>query len=158
MCRRYFRSQEIDSHYATESGSTAYSRNSCRMRYFYHVQLFEITRAYKIKSPISKNRATPLNSSTCFEAATLRISKAEHFIARLRALAAQPPPSVPRLRASTLFGRRLAGAPGRPPCYRRPKTCTTAAVDGPSTWPAQQSAGMIQPASRERSVLRARNA
>jgi hypothetical protein len=40
-----FSSQEIDSHYATESGSTDYSRNSCRMRYYYHPQLFEITRA-----------------------------------------------------------------------------------------------------------------
>ena len=85
---------------------TGYSRNSCGIGYLHHVQLFEIARAYKIKSPINKNRATPLNSSTCFEAATLRISKAEHFIARLRALAAQPLPSVPRLRASTLFGRR----------------------------------------------------
>jgi hypothetical protein len=28
------------------------SRSSCRMRYFCHAQLFEITRAYKIKSPI----------------------------------------------------------------------------------------------------------
>jgi hypothetical protein len=106
------------------------------MRYFYHVQLFEITRAYKIKSPEplakplfpgiktesdgaririgartpfyfasaspnSKNRATLLNSSTCFEAATLRISKVEHLIALAQSL-----PSVPRLRASTLFGRR----------------------------------------------------
>jgi hypothetical protein len=106
MCRRYFCSQEIDSHYATESGATDYSRNSRRMRYFYHVQPFEITRAYKIKSPISKNRATLLNSSACFEAATLRISYVEHLISRLIALAAQPLPSVPRLRASTLFERR----------------------------------------------------
>jgi hypothetical protein len=66
----------------------------------------KFTRAYKIKSPMSKNRATLLNSSRCFEAATLRISSVEHLIARLIALAAQPLPSVPRLRASTLFGRR----------------------------------------------------
>jgi hypothetical protein len=64
----------IDSHYATESRSTDYSRNSCRMRYYYHAQLFEITRASKIKSLLSKNRATTPNLSTCFDAASLRMS------------------------------------------------------------------------------------
>jgi len=58
MCPSVFLLQKIDSHYATESGSTDYSRNSCGMGYLHHVQLFEIARAYKIKSPISKNRAT----------------------------------------------------------------------------------------------------
>ena len=49
MCLRYSCSQEIDSRYATEFGSTVQSRKSCRMRYFCHAQLFEITRANKIK-------------------------------------------------------------------------------------------------------------
>jgi hypothetical protein len=52
--KKLIHTQEIDSHYATERGSTDYSGNSCRMRFFCHVQLFEITRAYKIKSPIQQ--------------------------------------------------------------------------------------------------------
>ena len=52
MCLRYFCSQEIDSLYATEFGSTVQSRKSCRMRYFCHAQLFEITRVKNIKSPL----------------------------------------------------------------------------------------------------------
>ena len=51
MCLRYFCSQEIDSRYATEFGSTVQSRKRCRMRYFCHAQLFEITRVKNIKSP-----------------------------------------------------------------------------------------------------------
>src|SRR6202035_2435317 len=52
MCLRYFCSQEIDSRYATEFGSTVQSRESCRMRHFCHAQLFEITRVKNIKSPL----------------------------------------------------------------------------------------------------------
>ena len=44
--------QEIDSRHATEHGSTDQSRNGCRMCYFCHAQLFEITQAKKIKSPL----------------------------------------------------------------------------------------------------------
>src|SRR5215831_2853283 len=39
------------------------------------------------------------------------------------ALAAQPVPNLPRLRALALFGRRSV-EPAEPPCCRRPKTIT----------------------------------
>ena len=54
MCRGYFYSQEIDPHHATEHRSTDQSRNGCRVCHFFHAQLFEITHAGNIKSPLEQ--------------------------------------------------------------------------------------------------------
>src|SRR5215475_14924802 len=52
MCHLYFGSQEIDSRHVAGHRSIDYSRNSCRMCYFCHAQLFEITDAANIKSTL----------------------------------------------------------------------------------------------------------
>ena len=54
MCRRYFCSQEIDSRHVAERRSTDQSRNGCSTCYFCHAQLFEITHAENIKSPLEQ--------------------------------------------------------------------------------------------------------
>src|SRR5215471_10942269 len=55
ICRIHFCSQEVDPRHDTERCPTEQSRNSCRMCYFCHAQLFEITDARKIKSPFLCN-------------------------------------------------------------------------------------------------------
>ena len=52
MCRLYFSSQEIDSRHVAAHRSTDYSRSGCRMCYFCHAQLFEITHLANIKSTL----------------------------------------------------------------------------------------------------------
>jgi hypothetical protein len=47
-------SQKIDSHRVAEHRSTDQSRNGCRMCHFCHAQLFEITDAENIKSPLEQ--------------------------------------------------------------------------------------------------------
>jgi hypothetical protein len=49
---------------ATQRRSIDCSRNSCRMRYFCHTELSEITQAEKIKSLLSNNRAKTLKLCT----------------------------------------------------------------------------------------------
>src|SRR5215472_1673415 len=55
MCHLYFGSQEIDSHHVAGHRSIDYSRNSCRMCYFCHAQLLEITGAANIKSTLMQH-------------------------------------------------------------------------------------------------------
>src|SRR3984957_9133153 len=50
--RLYFSSQEIDSRHVAAHRSTDYSRSGCRMCYFCHAQLFEITHLANIKSTL----------------------------------------------------------------------------------------------------------
>src|SRR6202041_2250671 len=52
MCRLYFSSQEIDSRHVAAHRSTDYSRSGCRMCYFCHAQLFEITHLANIKGTL----------------------------------------------------------------------------------------------------------
>ena len=55
MCRLYFCSQEIVSRHVAGHRSIDYSRNSCRMCYFRHAQLFEITDVANIKNTLPQH-------------------------------------------------------------------------------------------------------
>jgi hypothetical protein len=70
----YSYSQEIDSHHAAEHGSTDQSRNGCRMCYFCHAQLSEITQAKNIKSPIWQHSCQSAKVVEAFCDAACRLS------------------------------------------------------------------------------------
>src|SRR6516164_6518187 len=55
MCRLYLCSQEIDSRHVAGHRSTDQSRSGCRMCYFCHAQLFEITHVANIKSTLAQH-------------------------------------------------------------------------------------------------------
>jgi hypothetical protein len=74
MCRAYFCSQEIDSLHATEHRSTDQSRNGCRMCHFCHAQLFEITHAENIKSPLEQHSCRNAKVVEAFWDAGCRLS------------------------------------------------------------------------------------
>jgi hypothetical protein len=74
MCRRYFCSQEIDSHYATESGSTDNCATVAGCAISATINYLKLHAPTKSNPLCSNDRAKTLNSSMCFEAVTLRIS------------------------------------------------------------------------------------
>ena len=114
MCHLYFGSQEIDSRHVTAHRSIDYSRNICRMCYFCHAQLFEITDAANIKSTLVQHscrnaevveaffRVAASRSNTCQSRLPSRAAPVLNPLSACCLAGAQ----LPRLRALALFGRR----------------------------------------------------
>ena len=79
-----FCSQEIDLRHAAEHRSTDQSRNGCRMCYFCHAQLFEITRVANIKNTLVQHpcRNAEVVEAFCRVAASRSIP-VDQFTSRL---------------------------------------------------------------------------
>src|SRR5215469_9546953 len=93
MCRVYFGSQKIDSHRVAKGRSADQSRSGCRMCHFCHAQLFEITHAENIKSPLEQPSCQNAKVVEAFCDAACRLST------RCRPLVRQPPVDALRVPA-----------------------------------------------------------
>src|SRR5215471_2337112 len=121
MCRVYFGSRKIDSRRVAERRSTDQSRNGCRMCHFCHAQLFEITHAENIKSPLEQPSCQNAKVVEAFCDAACRLST------RCRSLVRQPPVGC------TPRARRDAYRSARFPCRQAstlPRAGVMPSIDG----------------------------
>ena len=101
--------KKIDSLHVTKQRSTDQSRNGCRMCHFRHAQLFEITHAENIKSPLMQHSCRNAKVVEAFCHAGGRLStrcRPQRRHAICIEPAAPPGAHPPRFRALALLGRR----------------------------------------------------
>ncbi|HMA71160.1 MAG TPA: hypothetical protein VKP67_06690, partial [Xanthobacteraceae bacterium] len=89
----YFGSQKIDSHRVAKGRSADQSRSGCCMCHFCHAQLFEITHAENIKSPLEQPSCQNAKVVEAFCDAGCRLSTPCRLLAR------QPPVDALRVPA-----------------------------------------------------------